>query len=54
MPSSCQISGRRSTAKTWNTSVREEEISAEVRPSLRAVKKPEPKMAKPEKRKEKA
>ena len=39
------------TAAHWNTRVRRNEISAEVRPSFRAVKKEEPKMASPENKK---
>ena len=39
------------TAAHWNTSVRRKEIRAEVSPSFSAVKKEEPKMAKPENRK---
>ena len=39
---------------TWNTKVRRKEMMAEVTPSLRAVKKPDPKMAKPMNRKDKA
>ena len=33
------------TEATWNTSVLRKEMIADVTPSLRAVKKPEPKMA---------
>ena len=52
MPSSCQISGSSSTAATWNTSVRKNDISAEVSPSFSAVKNEEPKIEKPENRNE--
>ena len=51
MPSSPQIRGSTVTARHWNTSVRRKEIMAEVIPSLRAVKKEEPKMASPENKK---
>ena len=40
-------------AAVWNTKVRGNEMMAEVRPSFKAVKKAEPKMATPERRKEK-
>ncbi len=53
MPSRPQISGRSRTAEIWKTRVRRKEIRAEVRPSPSAVKKAEPKMANPAKRKEK-
>jgi hypothetical protein len=46
--------GKRRTAATWNSNERRKEISAEVRPSLSAVKKEEPKIAIPEKRKDTA
>ena len=52
MPSSSQISGKMSTAATWNTSVRKNEMSAEVIPSPSAVKNDEPKIEKPDSRKE--
>ena len=53
MPSSCQKSGKISTDRHWNTNVLRNEIKAETRPSPSAVKKEEPKMAKPENKKEK-
>ena len=49
-----QIIGRISTAATSNTSVRKNEISAEVSPSFSAVKKPEPNTAKPMNKKDSA
>ena len=49
-PSSFQISGRRSTVEVWNTRVRINEIIAETRPLLSAVKKDEAKMFVPAKR----
>ena len=48
MPRRPRNSGSSSTASTWNTSVRKKAISADTRPSLSAVKKEQPKMAKPE------
>ncbi len=54
MPSNPRMSGRSKTAKTWKNNVLKNEISAEVRPSPRAVKKDELKMANPANRKEKA
>ena len=53
IPSIPQISGKISTAAAWNTRVRRKEMRAEIRPLFSAVKKPEPNMAKPAKRKEK-
>ena len=47
MPSICQIMGKISTAPSWNTSVRRNEIMAEVRPALSAEKKLEVRMANP-------
>lgn len=38
MPSMSQMVGKSSTAATWNTSVRKNEMAAEVSPSLSAVK----------------
>ena len=52
MPSSPQISGKISTAADCNTNVLKKEIKAEIGPLLRAVKKDDPKIAKPVKRKE--
>ena len=54
MPSMSNSTGRTRTQQVWKSSVRRKEISADVSPSFRAVKKEEPKMAKPAKRKEKA
>ena len=42
IPSSSQMSGNRSTAASWNTKVRRNDIIALVRPSLSAVKNDEP------------
>lgn len=53
IPSMSKISGRRITAATCSTKVLKKEISAEVRPSLSAVKKDEPKIAKPANKNEK-
>lgn len=47
MPSMSKMLGRIKMAATWNTSVRRKEIRAEVRPSPRAVKKPEEKRHSP-------
>ena len=52
MPSIPQISGKINTAADCNTSVLRKEIKAEMGPLLRAVKKDEPKMAKPVNRNE--
>ena len=52
IPSSPHSSGKISTVATWNTIVRKNEISAEVSPSLSAVKNAEPSTAVPESRKE--
>ena len=41
-PSMPITSGSSNTAATWNTSVRRNEMSAEVSPSLSAVKNPDP------------
>ena len=54
IPSIPQISGRIITVATWKTTVLKKATTAETRPLLRAVKKPEAKMLKPTKRKEKA
>lgn len=53
IPSSPQIKGRVRTAAHWNTMVRKRAISAEVSPSPSAVNREEPKMAKPDTKKEK-
>lgn len=53
MPSIPKISGNINTAATWKINVLRKEINAEMRPSFNAVKKDEPKIAIPEKRKEK-
>ena len=52
IPVSCQISGMIKTNATWNTSVRKNEISADVSPSFSAVKKEEPKIGIPQSRNE--
>ena len=52
IPLSSQMRGKRSTAAIWNTSVRKNEISAEVSPSPSAVKNDEPKIENPESRNE--
>ena len=52
IPSIPQISGRTSTAITWNYIARRKEIRADVSPSFRAVKKADPYIEIPEKRKE--
>ena len=46
-PSASKINGRVRTAKVWNKSVRKNEIIADTGPLLSAVKKEEPKIAKP-------
>ena len=46
-PSMPSNSGRIRTEATWNISVRINEMTADIRPLLRAVKKDEPKMLKP-------
>ena len=51
-PSMSKKMGRISTAATWKTSVRRKEMAADTPPLPRAVKKEEPKIANPEKRKE--
>lgn len=53
IPSRAQNIGKIITVEHWNTMVRKNEINAEVRPSLRAVKKEELKMEKPDSKKEK-
>ena len=47
IPSIPKTAGSSITAAISNTSVRKNEIIADVRPSERAVKKEDPKMAKP-------
>ena len=47
IPSTLKITGSSITAEISKTSVRKNEMMAEVSPSERAVKKEEPKMAKP-------
>ena len=42
IPSNPRISGSSMTAANWNTSVRRNEISAEIKPLFNAVKKDEP------------
>ena len=54
IPSSPQISGKIKTAALWNRRVLRKEMSAEVNPSLRAVKKADPKIENPTKRNENA
>ena len=51
-PSSSQNIGKIMTAATWKTSVLKNEMSADVRPSLKAVKKDEPNIENPENRNE--
>ena len=53
IPSTPHTSGKSKIAAIWKTSVRRKEIAADTGPLFRAVKKPEPKIAKPAKRKEK-
>lgn len=53
IPSTPQINGKVKIAAAWNTKVRRKDMAAEINPLPRAVKKEEPKIAKPEKRKEK-
>lgn len=48
IPSTPQKRGKIKTDEIWNTKVLRKEISAEVSPSFKAVKKEEPKMANPE------
>ena len=52
IPSICKNTGRISTAAIWNTSVRRNEIAAEISPLLSAVKNDEPKIENPAKRNE--
>ena len=52
IPSRSKNMGIIKTAATWNKRVRRKEITAEVSPSFNAVKNPDPKIAKPAKRKE--
>ena len=51
IPTTCKLSGKRSgrtrTAITWKSRVLKNDISAEIGPLLSAVKKDEPKIAKP-------
>ena len=54
IPSRPSTRGRSITDAHWKTRVHIKDISAEVSPSLRAVKNAEPKIATPAKRKEKA
>ena len=51
IPSSSNTSGNSITAAIWKTSVLKNDMSAEIRPLLSAVKNDEPKMANPAKRK---
>ena len=51
-PSMSKKTGRISTAATWKTRVRRKEMAAEIPPLPRAVKKLDPKMPKPAKRKD--
>ena len=53
IPSTPQKRGKTKTDEIWNTKVLRKEISAEVSPSFKDVKKEEPKMANPENKKEK-
>lgn len=53
MPSNPQKIGKVRTAAHWKTKVRKKEISADMSPLPRAVKKEEPKIAVPENKKEK-
>ena len=47
MPSTPKISGRRMTDKVWSTSVRKNEITAEMSPLFNAVKNEDAKILKP-------
>ena len=47
-PSIPRIRGSSRTTAIWNTSVRKNEIAADTAPSLKAVKKEEAKMLKPQ------
>ena len=51
-PSRSQKIGRIKTQAVWNTRVRRKEMTAEINPLFRAVKKDEPKMLKPQNRKD--
>ena len=51
IPSSSNTSGNKITAAIWKTNVLKNDMTAEIRPLLSAVKNDEPKMAKPAKRK---
>ena len=44
-PPISKIKGNSKTAAIWNTTVLKKDMTAEVTPSLRAVKNPEPKIA---------
>ena len=52
IPSILQIRGNKRTAAIWKTSVLKNDIKADVKPSLSAVKNEEPKIAIPAKRNE--
>ena len=52
-PSSSKNIGSISTPSIWNTSVRKNEIAADARPLLSAVKKEEPKIQNPDIKNEK-
>ena len=54
MPSIPKIIGSNRMQALWKTNVRKKEIIAEVRPSFRAVKKPEAKIPNPIKQKDNA
>ena len=47
MPSTPKISGRRMTDEVWSTSVRKNEITAEMSPLFNAVKNEDAKILKP-------
>ncbi len=51
MPSNFHTSGRIKIAGIWNRKTREKERTAEIKPLFKAVKKDEPKMENPAKRK---
>lgn len=53
MPSIPRNTGKIKTAAIWHTSVRKNEINAEINPLFSAVKKDEPKIGTPAKRNEK-
>ena len=54
MPSMSSTSGSTSTANTWNTSVRKNEMAAEMAPLFSAVKNADAKMLNPHSRNENA